>query len=144
MMQYWKKTMTSLQPTYKERQLSHRPAILGFPPGDEGCSRSRQPGHREHLSGSRPCPLAFHYQKTRLIVSLGCKSRGRQALSAQPMGCCSSRSSSQILELAASCQTVSDIAQFPTANEGIFQRRNLRPKEGNGFLSKRLVKFFPG
>lgn len=36
MMQYWKKTMTSLQPTYKDRQLSHRPAILGFPPEEGG------------------------------------------------------------------------------------------------------------
>ena len=29
--------------------------------------RARQPGHREHLSGSQPSPLAFHYQKIRFI-----------------------------------------------------------------------------
>lgn len=44
MMQYWKKTMTSLQPTYKDRQLSHRPAILGFPPGEGGKEVDFPPG----------------------------------------------------------------------------------------------------
>lgn len=67
MMQYWKKTMTSLQPTCEERQLSPRLAALGFPPGEVGCARGQQPGQAGSLWGSRPPPLAFQYEKTRLI-----------------------------------------------------------------------------
>ena len=143
MMQYWKKTMTSLQPTYKERQLSHRPppwASLQETRGAGGVSSQAT----ERISQAHGHPPG-------LLLSEDQARRRLQAGSAQASGLCqhsrglppqqeqhpNSGAGRQLANCVRYCQ-------LPTASEGIFQRRNLRPREGNVFLSKRLIKFSPG